>query len=128
MNNESASKIVQMDRKMDKEVEVKVEKSEEKERNSSESSNSESYVVVVGGDNPENNKTLTSPVLEYIASENDLEDAAISNPNMIHSPSTPNVVGKSIFYDCLNDPISSLNENSSCQKSDTEDGKLYIVQ
>lgn len=86
-------------------------------RKSSESSNSSSDYVVVG----DNNKSLTSPVLAYIVSENDLEDAIASPNNMINSPSTPNVVGKSIFYDCLNDP-SPLNENSSFQKSDTDDG------
>lgn len=79
-------------------------------RKSSESSSSSSDYVVVG----ENNKSLTSPVLAYVVSENELHDAIAANSvNMINSPSTPNVVGKSIFYDCLNDP-SPLN--------DTDDG------
>jgi hypothetical protein len=107
---------------MNPEVKVTEEKAEEKDplsRKSSESSSSSSDYVVVG----DNNKSLTSPVLAYVVSENDLEDAiAIASPaNMINSPSTPNVVGKSIFYDCLNDP-SPLNENSSFQKSDTDEG------
>lgn len=94
-------------------------------RKSSESSSSSSDYVVVG----DNNKSLTSPVLGYVVSENELEDAiaiAANSGNMINSPSTPNVVGKSIFYDCLNDP-SPLNENSSYQKSDTEDGMNHFV-
>lgn len=88
-------------------------------KSSSESSSSSDYVVVVG----DNNKSLTSPVLEFIVSENDLQDAIANPGNMINSPSTPNVVGKSIFYDCLNDP-SPLNENEnlSYQKSDTDEG------
>lgn len=91
-------------------------------RKSSESSNSSSDYVVVGENN---NKSLTSPVLGYVVSENELEDAILSPTaaNMINSPSTPNVVGKSIFYDCLNDP-SPLNENLSFQKSDTDEGEF----
>lgn len=81
-------------------------------RKSSESSSSSSDYVVVG----ENNKSLTSPVLEYVVSENELQDAIAANSvNMINSPSTPNVVGKSIFYDCLND---------SSPLNDTDDGKV----
>ena len=106
---------------MNKEIEVikaEVEK-DSSSRKSSESSTSSSDYVVVG----DNNKFLTSPVLEYIVSENDLEDAIAANGvNMINSPSTPNIVGKSIFYDCLNDPSPS-NENLSFQKSDTDEGK-----
>lgn len=86
-------------------------------RKSSESSTSSSSDYVVVG---ENNKSLTSPVLEYIVSENELQDAIAANSvNMINSPSTPNVVGKSIFYDCLNDP-SPLN--------DTDDGKAKYIR
>lgn len=91
-------------------------------RKDSESSSSSDYVVVVG----DNNKGLTSPVLEFIVSENDLQDAIANPGNMINSPSTPNVVGKSIFYDCLNDP-SPLNENMSSQKSDTDDGMNHFT-
>lgn len=91
-------------------------------RKSSESSSSSSDYVVVG----DNNKSVTSPVLGYIVSENDLEDAiAVHNVNMINSPSS-NVVGKSIFYDCLNDPSPS-NENLSFQKSDTDDGMTHFI-
>lgn len=86
-------------------------------RKTSESSTSSSDYVVVG----ENNKSsLTSPVLEYVVSENELEDAIAAHTiaeNMMNSPSTPNVVGKSIFYDCLNDPSP---ENLSFEKSDGE--------
>lgn len=87
-------------------------------RKSSESSTSASddYVVVA-------NKSLTlptAPVLAYIVSENDLQDAIFVNTgNMINSPSTPNVVGKSIFYDC--------DENLSFQKSDTDEGMNHFV-
>jgi hypothetical protein len=106
-------------------VKVTEDKAEEKDplsRKSSESSSSSSDYVVVG----DNNKSLTSPVLAYVVSENDLQDAIASPANMINSPSTPNVVGKSIFYDCLNDP-SPLNENSSFQKSDTDEGKRNFL-
>lgn len=98
--------------------EVKEESKEKKDslsRKSSESSSSSDYVVVA------DNKGLTSPVLEFIVSENDLQDAIANPANMINSPSTPNIVGKSVFYDCL-DP-SPLNENLSFQKSDTDEGK-----
>lgn len=95
----------------------KVEEMDKLSRKSSESSSSSDYVVV--GDN---NKAITSPILGYIVSENDLEDAIDAHSvNIVNSPSTTNVVGKSIFYDCLNDPSPS-NENLSFQKSDTDDG------
>jgi hypothetical protein len=106
---------------MNQEAETSAVKEEIKDslsrKSSSESSESSDYVVVAG----DNNKGLTSPVLEFIVSENDLQDAIAAPGNMINSPSTPNVVGKSIFYDCLNDP-SPLNENLSFQKSDTDEG------
>lgn len=111
--------------KMNKEAEVKNVECEKDSvsRKSSESSTSSSDYVVVG-----DNKSLTSPVLGYVVSENDLEDAIAANSvNMINSPSTPNVVGKSIFYDCLNDPSPS-NENLSFQKSDTDEGIHSIFQ
>lgn len=103
--------------------EVKEEKKEVKDslsrKSSSEESSSSSDYVVVG-----DNKGLTSPVLEFIVSENDLQDAIAAPGNMINSPSTPNVVGKSVFYDCL-DP-SPLIENLSFQKSDTDDGMSHF--
>lgn len=118
---------------MNLEFEASSLKSENKDsstRKSSESSsstNSGSFVVL-------DEKPLVSPVLgSNLVSEVDLQDAiAIAQLHdctgvMINSPSTPNVVGKSIFYDCLNDP-SPLNENLSFQKSDTDDdGKTIIV-
>lgn len=89
-------------------------------RKSSESSNSSDNFVVV--DNSE--KSLTSPVLAYGVSKTELEDA-IASPTAADSPM--NVVGKSIFYDCINDP--SPNENSSFQKSDTdEDAATYEIE
>lgn len=104
------------------EVATNVENTDPLSRKSSESSSSSSDYVVVG----DNNKSVTSPVLGYIVSENDLEDAiAVHNVNMINSPSS-NVVGKSIFYDCLNDPSPS-NENLSFQKSDTDDGMTHFI-
>lgn len=87
-------------------------------RKSSESSENQSAesdeFVVVGVAN--NTLTLpTTPVLAYVVSENDLQDAiSVSTGNMRNSPSTPLNVGKSIFYDC--------DENLSFQKSDTDDG------
>ena len=99
------------------ELAVNADENDPLSRKSSESSSGSSDYVVVG----DNNKSLTSPVLAYVVSENDLQDANLSPLNMLNSPSTPNVVGKSIFYDCLNDP-SPLNENLSFQKSDTDDG------
>lgn len=88
-------------------------------RKSSESSTSASDDYVVVGAN----KSLTlptAPVLAYIVSENDLQDAiSVSTGNIINSPSTPNVVGKSIFYDC--------DENLSFQKSDTDEGMNYFI-
>lgn len=48
-----------------------------------------------------------SPVLEYFVAEKDLQDAISNTNNVTNSPSTANIVGKSIFYDCL-DP-SSIN-------------------
>lgn len=83
-------------------------------RKSSQSSTSSSDYVVVG-----DNKPLISPVLGYCVSENDLEEAIMAN--MTNLPSTPNVIGKSIFYDCINDPSPS-NETLSFQKSDTDEG------
>jgi hypothetical protein len=84
-----------------------------------ESSSSSEYVVVCESNNP------TSPVLEFVVSENELHDAlgpGLQPINtMIQSPSTPNVIGKSIFYDCLD--ASPLHDNNSFQKSDTDDGK-----
>jgi hypothetical protein len=106
---------------MNQEDKTVEEKKEEKDslsrKSSSESSSSSDYVVVA------DNKGLTSPVLEFIVSENDLQDAIAIPTNMINSPSTPNIVGKSVFYDCL-DP-SPLNENLSFQKSDTDDGEKH---
>lgn len=88
-------------------------------RKSSESSTSASDDYVVVGAN----KSLTlptAPVLAYIVSENDLQDAiSVNTGNMINSPSTPNVVGKSIFYDC--------DENLSFQKSDTDEGMNHLI-
>lgn len=119
---------------MNQEVEAAPEKAENKEsgsRKSSESSNTSSsdYVVVA----QDNNTSLKSPVLEgNIVSANDLEDAIAAPENMLNSPSTPNIVGKSIFYDCLdldkslNDP-SPINENFSFQKSDTDEGEWLCV-
>lgn len=94
------------------------------EKNSSESSTSSDYVVV--GDNK---NSLTLPVLGYVVSENDaiadaIEDAiAVNTVSLINSPSST-IVGKSIFYDCLNDP-SPLNENLSFHKSDTDEGSIF---
>lgn len=111
---------------MNSEAKTVEEEKEEKDslsrKSSSESSESSDYVVVG------NNKSLlTSPVLEFIVSENDLQDAIAVPGNMINSPSTPNVVGKSVFYDCL-DP-SPLNENSiSFQKSDTDEGMKHFFR
>lgn len=91
-------------------------------RKSSESSTSseqlDNFVVI-------DHKSLTSPVLAYGVSKNELEDAIASpTANINHSL---NIVGKSIFYDCVNDP-SPINESSSCQKSDTdEDAATYEI-
>lgn len=110
---------------MDTEAKTIEESKEERDslsrKSTSESSESSDYVVVG------NNKSLTSPVLEFIVSENDLQDAIAIPGNMVNSPSTPNVVGKSVFYDCL-DP-SPLNENSiSFQKSDTDEGMKHFLR
>lgn len=79
------------------------------------SDSSDDYVVVVG--DGDTNKSLTSPVLEYVVSATDLEDAIAVHPSQTaSSPSSPSVVGKSIFYDC------PLNENLSFHKSDTDEG------
>ncbi|CRL02912.1 CLUMA_CG015881, isoform A [Clunio marinus] len=84
-------------------------------RKSSESSStSDDYVVVA-----DNKESLVSPVLEYIANENVLQDAIANNSlNIENSPSTPSVVGKSIFYDCPSNENLSLNEK---KESDTDD-------
>jgi hypothetical protein len=82
-----------------------------------ESSSSSEYVVVCESNNP------TSPVLEFVVCENELHDAitGLQPAPMMQSPTTPNVIGKSIFYDCLD--ASPLNDNNSFQKSDTDDGE-----
>lgn len=82
-------------------------------RKSSESSNSSDNFVVV-----EPCKSLTSPVLAYGVSKLELEDA-IASPTA-NSATPLNIVGKSIFYDCVND-TSPINENSIFQKSDTDE-------
>lgn len=78
-------------------------------RMSSESSSYE-YLSPPENDKKQSSNNLKSPVLEYFVAEKDLQDA-ISNTNMTNSPSTTNVVGKSIFYDCL-DP-SSINTGNA---------------
>lgn len=65
-------------------------------RKSSESSSYE-YLVPPSEQSTKESNTVTSPVLEYIVAENELQDA-ISNINMTSSASTANVVGRSIFY------------------------------
>lgn len=92
-----------------------------------ESSSSSEYVVVC-----EQPSHLTSPVLEYVANETEINDAirVVSSSKPLNAlPSPTNhanaVVGKSIFYDCLD--ASPLNENNSFQKSDTDEGEYKQI-
>lgn len=78
-----------------------------------ESSSSDEYILV---DSIEKN----TPVLEnHLISEDLIKDAMNSTAANINSPLDPNVVvGKSIFYDCLDEK-----SKSEEKLSDTDDGK-----
>ena len=91
---------------------VENNKINEKQIIRTESSSSDDYELV--DSNIENiEKVADTPVLE-----NFLVSEALINDAMINSPSSNNVlVGKSIFYDCLD-------EKSKSEKlSDTDEGK-----
>jgi hypothetical protein len=80
---------------------------------SSGSSSSEDYELVDNSIIAENNeKVISTPVLENLISEDLINDA------MINSPSSNNVVvGKSIFYDCRDEK-----SKSEEKLSDTDEG------
>jgi hypothetical protein len=77
-------------------------------------SSSDDYELVDSNITENVEKVAHTPVLESLASQELINDA------MINSPSSNNVlVGKSIFYDCLD-------EKSKSEKlSDTDEGKIY---
>lgn len=89
---------------------VESNRSNEKKLIRTESTSSEDYELV---DSENVEKVTDTPVLE-----NFLVSEALINDAMINSPSSNNVlVGKSIFYDCLD-------EKSKSEKlSDTDEGK-----
>ena len=79
-----------------------------------ESSSSDDYELVESNITENVEKIASTPVLENLVVSEDL-----INDAMINSPSSNNVlVGKSIFYDCLD-------EKSKSEKlSDTDDGNV----
>lgn len=92
--------------------------SEKKIIRAASSSSSDDYELVDSNITENVEKVAHTPVLESLASQELINDA------MINSPSSNNVlVGKSIFYDCLD-------EKSKSEKlSDTDEGNInkYIA-
>lgn len=105
---------------MEKQLKESQEKDEQMRSPSSSSSDSSDYELIAN-ENLNDVTEKNTPVLENIVCE-DLEDA-IEAGGIHSSPSASNVlVGKSIFYDCLDEK--SKSEKLSI--ADTDEGKNQL--